>query len=133
MKDVNLSEMLTLLKKHRVQFDNRDCRNAKCSVTDFGFKSGGSSSSQPVTCGAKVVEKSGRPGVCDRHYREYIVRLIGENGLDMVDVMEYKELKEMMKQLGIPLLKSRLFKTAAKVLEIMRSRIKEQSPALVLA
>ncbi|XP_022524852.2 E3 ubiquitin-protein ligase RNF31 [Astyanax mexicanus] len=95
LRDWEPVRLQALLQKHKVEFntDHPDgTGNGLCGVMEQ--KEGGQALDD--ACGIQVEE--GHAGLCDKHYREYLVSLINAHSLDPADLMDKDEIVNTCKR-----------------------------------
>ncbi|PAA78392.1 hypothetical protein BOX15_Mlig033604g4, partial [Macrostomum lignano] len=128
LKQVKQTTLLDLLKKSKIKVSDVWSKFGKaCELPDL--KMDGKLTICP--CTEKVTHN--KPGICDRHYREYLIQLINANALDLVDVANENELLEMFRRFGLALPKvnaSNPASAAREKVRIYRERLKKTVPPL---
>ncbi|PAA78395.1 hypothetical protein BOX15_Mlig011956g1, partial [Macrostomum lignano] len=129
LKQVKQTTFLDLLRGNKVKVSEA-CLNVgkACELPDL--KMDGKLTVCP--CTEKVTHN--KPGICDRHYREYLIQLINANKLDLVDVANENELLEMFRRfrLALPQVKASnpSLSAAREKMKVYRERLKDMVPPL---
>jgi len=96
LRDTDLASLQNLLKNGKVVYDvekPEDQEGGACRLVEQK-EDGGRKYDEP--CGNDAPE--GYAGLCEKHYKEYLVQLINNNGLDPVDVMDVDQVKRLMER-----------------------------------
>ncbi|PAA77147.1 hypothetical protein BOX15_Mlig012523g1 [Macrostomum lignano] len=130
LKQAKQTTLLDFLRRNKVKLNETCSKVGKaCELPDLKMER---NLIGVYPCTEKVTHK--KPGICDRHYREYIIQLINAHKLDLVDVANENELLEMFKRFGLALPKVKASNPASaakeKVVRVYRDRLKEMVPPL---
>ncbi|XP_071958434.1 uncharacterized protein [Antedon mediterranea] len=91
LRDQDIPKLQKLLKNHKVKFDTEKSgveRNVKCTVLE---QKDGPEGLVDEACGKEV--KAQNAGLCQVHYKEYLVSLINEKHIDPVELFTIIELE----------------------------------------
>jgi len=98
LRDADVATLQNLLKHGKVVYDvekPEDQEGDACIILEQKEEEdGGRKYDEP--CGKAAPE--GYAGLCEKHYKEYLVQLINNNGLDPVDAMNVEEVKRLMEK-----------------------------------